>query len=67
MKASEARNKTVDELREELLNLRREQFNLRMQQGTGQLAKPAQVKVARRAIARIKTVLNEMAKAGNKA
>jgi large subunit ribosomal protein L29 len=67
MKASEARSKSADELREELLNLRREQFNLRMQQATGQLAKPAQTKTVRRAIARIKTVLNEKAKAGNQA
>lgn len=62
MKAKEVRQKSADELREELLNLRREQFNLRMQAGTGQLAKPAQVKAVRRTIARIKTVLNEKAK-----
>jgi large subunit ribosomal protein L29 len=46
-----------------LLELAREQFNLRMQKGTGQLSKPDQVKKVRRDIARIHTVLNEMASA----
>jgi len=59
MKASELRNKSVEELRQELLELRREQFNLRMQQATGQLAKPHLVRQVRRNIARVKTVLNQ--------
>ncbi len=63
MKASELRTKTADELREELLNLRREQFNLRMQQATGQMARSDQFGKVRKDIARIKTVLNEKAAA----
>lgn len=59
MKASDLRNKTNDELNDELLALRREQFNLRMQYGTGQLANTHQFGRIRRDIARIKTVLNE--------
>lgn len=65
MKAIDLRKKNEQELREELLGLMREQFNLRMQRGTGQLAKPDQMLKVRRNIARIKTVLNEKAKAGN--
>ena len=64
MKASELRDKTVEELRLELDKLLREQFNLRMQKGTGQLARPDQVKKVRRDIARIKTVMNEKARSG---
>lgn len=64
MDASELRNKTEAELQLELDGLLREQFNLRMQKGTGQLSRPDQVKKVRRNIARIKTVLNEKAKAG---
>ncbi|MFA7096263.1 MAG: 50S ribosomal protein L29 [Gammaproteobacteria bacterium] len=67
MKANELRGKTVAELKQELLGLLREQFNLRMQQGTGQLARPDQVKKVRRNIARVKTILNEKAKAGGAA
>jgi len=65
MKVSELRDKNSEELSKELLDLRREQFNLRMQQATGQLSRPDQVKKVRRNIARIKTVLNEQ-KAGDK-
>ena len=65
MKASELNTKSVDELKQELTGLLREQFNLRMQKGTGQLSKPDQVKKVRRNIARVKTVLN--AKAGGAA
>lgn len=61
MKATELRNKTKEELMSDLLNLTREQFNLRMQKGTGQLAKSSQIKLVRREIARINTVLHEMA------
>ena len=63
MNANELREKSDTQLREELLALRREAFNLRMQQGTGQLARPSQMKVVRRDIARIKTILNERNKA----
>lgn len=60
MKASEHRKKTKAELTEELKGLLREQFNLRMQKGTGQLSNPAKCKVVRREIARVKTVMKEM-------
>jgi large subunit ribosomal protein L29 len=49
------------ELRSELLELRKEQFNLRMQRGTGQLANPSRFKTVRREIARVKTRINELA------
>jgi large subunit ribosomal protein L29 len=61
MKANELREKSVDELSQELNGLLREQFNLRMQKGVGQVAKPDQFKKVRRSIARVKTVLNEKA------
>jgi large subunit ribosomal protein L29 len=59
MIASEMRKKSPQELRDELLGLRKEQFNLRMQRGAGQLANPSRFKVVRHEIARIKTILNE--------
>ena len=59
MKASELRSKSVDDLNKELIDLLREQFNLRMQRGTGQLARPHQMKEVRRNIARVKTLLHE--------
>ena len=59
MKASDIRAKSAVELSEELVNLHREQFNLRMQKATGQLSKPDQVKKNRRTIARINTILAE--------
>ena len=60
MKANELRKKSKAELTEELNGLLREQFNLRMQKGTGQLSNSARVKAVRRDIARVKTVMNEM-------
>jgi large subunit ribosomal protein L29 len=57
MKASELRTRTVDELREQLLQLKKEQFNLRFQKATGQLENTARVREVRRDIARIKTIL----------
>jgi large subunit ribosomal protein L29 len=57
MKANDIRAKSEVELNEELLNLHREQFNLKMQKATGQLAKPDQIKKNRRTIARIHTIL----------
>jgi len=65
MKASDLRGKNEQELSKELDSLLREQFNLRMQQGTGQLAKPDQMNKVRRNIARIKTVLNEKSRTGD--
>jgi large subunit ribosomal protein L29 len=61
MKAKDLRIKSAQELEQEVLNLRREQFALRMQQGTGQLGKPHRVKAVRRDIARAKTILSEKA------
>ena len=63
MNASDLRQKTKEELNSMLLEKSREQFNLRMQKGTGQLARPDQMKKVRRDIARIHTILNEMASA----
>lgn len=60
MKASDLRTKSAKELNEELMDLRREQFNLRMQQATGQLARSDQVRKVRKDIARIKTVMTEL-------
>ena len=60
MKAAELRTKSRDELLNELLELRKEQFNLRMQQSTGQLARADQYRNVRRDIARVKTVLREL-------
>ena len=57
MSVSEIQNKSKDELLEELVGLRREQFNLRMQQATGQMARPDQYRLVRKNIARVKTVL----------
>lgn len=59
MNAVDLRKKTTTELTEELLGLRREQFNLRMQQATGQLVRGDQYRKVRKNIARIKTVLRE--------
>ena len=59
MKATELRGKTPTQLQEMLLELRKEQFNLRMQQGTGQLSRPSEMGRVRKSIARVKTVLNE--------
>lgn len=67
MNATDMRGKSAVELRKELTSLLREEFNLRMQKVTGQLARPHQFKRIRRDIARIKTVMNEQAKAGNAA
>ena len=61
MNASELRAKNDEELEQELLGLRREQFNLRMQQATGQLVRPDQYGKVRKDIARIKTILRERA------
>ena len=65
MNTQELRNKSTKELQEELLSLRKEQFNLRMQKATGQLARASEVQKVRKTIARLKTVLNEKIKAGN--
>ena len=60
IEAAELKNKSIEELNEELVALRREQFNLRMQQATGELAQNHQHRRVRRDIARVKTVLSEL-------
>ncbi|MEM6627595.1 MAG: 50S ribosomal protein L29 [Pseudomonadota bacterium] len=62
MNAEDARAKTPDELRDELTKLKKEQFNLRFQQATGQLENTARVRKVRKDIARIKTILGEKSK-----
>ena len=63
MNTAELREKNVEELNAELKDLLREQFNLRMQHTTGQLENSSQLKVVRRNIARVKTILTEKAAA----
>ncbi|MBT3373928.1 MAG: 50S ribosomal protein L29 [Rhodospirillaceae bacterium] len=60
MKAEELRGKTKDQLGDQLIDLRKEQFNLRFQRASGQLENTARVRQIRRDIARIKTVMNRM-------
>ena len=60
MRAEDLRAKSADELAQELLDLRREQFNLRMQRATGQLSRPHEYGRVKKNIARVKTVLAEL-------
>ena len=62
MKIADLRSKSSDQLQDQLKQLKKEQFNLRFQQATGQLEKTARVKEVRRDIARVKTLLAEQAK-----
>jgi large subunit ribosomal protein L29 len=59
MKPADVRAKSEDELKEQLVNLRKEAFNLRFQAASGQMENTARVRQVRRDIARIKTVLGE--------
>ena len=61
MKAQELKSKTPDQLRDELLALKKEAFNLRFRQATGQLENTARMNAVRKDVARIKTVLNQKA------
>ena len=61
MNANDTREKTPDQLRDELVNLKKEAFNLRFQQATGQLENTARMREVRRGAARVKTILNEKA------
>ena len=63
MNASELRDKTPDQLRDELASLKKEAFNLRFQQATGAIENTAQMRKVRRDAARVKTILNEQAAA----
>lgn len=65
MTASELRAKSDEELNEELMDLRKEAFNLRMQRGSGQLARPSEMKLVRRSIARVKTIMGERSRGGD--
>ena len=59
MKAADMRAKSADELKDQLMALHKEQFNLRFQQASGQLENTARVREVRRDIARIKTILQQ--------
>ena len=61
VKAEELRGKTPDQLRDSLVSLKKEAFNLRFQQATGQLENTARMNAIRKDVARIKTVLNQKA------
>ena len=61
MSAQDLRDKTPDQLRDELANLKKEAFNLRFQQASGQMENTARMRVVRRDTARVLTILNEKA------
>ena len=61
MNAKDLRGQTPDQLRDRLANLKKESFNLRFQQATGQLSNTARVRAARREAAQVLTILNEKA------
>ena len=63
MNATELRDKTPDQLRDALADLKKEAFNLRFQQATGQLENTARMRQVRRDTARVMTILNEKAAA----
>ena len=67
MNVNEMKAKTVVELRDELKGLLQEQFNLRMQKGMGQLTNIHELRLVRRNIARLKTVMTEKSTEGNAA
>ncbi|MCL4189133.1 MAG: 50S ribosomal protein L29 [Rhodobacteraceae bacterium] len=63
MDAKELRGNTPDQLRDQLVALKKEAFNLRFRQATNQLDNPARIRQVRRDAARVRTVLNEKARA----
>jgi large subunit ribosomal protein L29 len=63
MKAADLRDKTPDQLRDQLASLKKEAFNLRFQKATGQLENTSRMQVVRRDAARVKTILNQKAAA----
>ena len=65
VKAEALRAKTPDELKIQLVELKKEQFNLRFQTASGQVENPSRARVVRREIARIKTVLGQQARAAD--
>ena len=64
MKAQELREKTPDQLRDQLASLKKEAFNLRFQQATGQLENTARMRAVKRDTARVLTILNQQADSG---
>ena len=63
MNANELREKSPDQLRDELVSLKKEAFNLRFQQATGQIENTARMRQVRRGVARVNTILNQKAAA----
>ena len=63
MNANELRDKSPDQLRDELVSLKKEAFNLRFQQATGQIENTARMRQVRRGVARVNTILNQKAAA----
>ena len=63
MDAKELREKNPDQLQEELVSLKKEAFNLRFQQATGQIENTARMRQVRRSVARVNTILNQKAAA----
>jgi large subunit ribosomal protein L29 len=63
MNANELREKSLDQLQEELVSLKKEAFNLRFQQATGQIENTARMRQVRRSVARVNTILNQKAAA----
>ena len=63
MNANELRDKTPDQLRDELVALKKEAFNLRFQQATGQMENTSRMRQVRRGVARVNTILNQIAAA----
>ena len=61
MDATELKSKTPDQLKDQLVALKKEAFNLRFQQATGQLENTARMRTVRRDVARVKTILNQKA------
>ncbi|MFA5538253.1 MAG: 50S ribosomal protein L29 [Gemmobacter sp.] len=61
MNAQELKTKTPDQLRDQLIALKKEAFNLRFQQATNQLENTSRIRAVRRDVARVKTVLNQIA------
>jgi large subunit ribosomal protein L29 len=59
VKATDVRAMSADQMKDKLLELKKEQFNLRFQSATGQLEKTARIREVRRDIARLKTIMNE--------
>ena len=62
LKVNELRNKSVKELSEQIIELRKEQFNMRMQHGTGSPVKTHRFKAIRKSIAQIKTIMTDLSK-----